>query len=256
MQRISSRDNEKIKYARRLATDAAFRADEKCFFAEGKKLCYDLAQTTAARAVYFTQEVLKAEPDVARLAPQSYLINEPVHQKLAGTQSPQGLYAVFETPAYTLADVDAGRGVLVGEGLQDPANVGAVLRSAAAFGLGGVVLLVGSADPFAPKTLRAGMGAVGRIPVVQGLATEKAAAWLAGQACRVYASALVKDACPLKDVRVKTPFALLVGSEGKGLSAQALALADEVVYIPMHHGVQSLNAAVAASVLMYHFTRG
>lgn len=251
---IQSRDNDKIKYARKLAESASFRAQERLFLAEGRRLCFDLAQTLRVHSAFATEAFLQSCPEAEALAPQCFVISEPVAQKLADTQTPQGLFCLFETPLATIEAMDAEKGVLLCETLQDPANVGATLRSAAAFGFGGVVL-VGCADPFGPKALRAGMGAVGHVAVKmlprEGLA--QAAEQLVAKKATIYAAAL-QNARPLPAVAVKRPFALLVGNEGAGLTAEALALAAETVYIPMQNGVESLNAAVAASVLMFHFS--
>lgn len=253
MEHIASRDNEKIKFAKRLASSAALRAQEGLFLAEGRRLCFDLAQSMAAQMVLVTQKFLNEYPQAAALAPQVFVISQPVDDKLAETKTPQGIYCLFETPNTTLQDLDLGRGVLLCEELQDPANVGAVLRSAAAFGYGGVVL-AGGADAYSPKALRASMGGVGRLPVVRCACLAPVAQALQAQGLAIYAAAL-ENARPLREILPQKPFGLLVGNEGAGLSAEALALADERVYIPMHNGMESLNAAVAASVLMFYFQK-
>lgn len=251
VQRIASRDNERVKHARRLATSAAARAEEGLLFAEGRRLCFDLAETLKAKRVFVTEAFLKAHPEAEGLAPEAFIISEPVDDKLSETKTPQGLYCLFEKPATGLAALKFAKGVLLCEGVQDPANVGAVLRSAAAFGYGGVLLLRGCADAFSPRTLRAAMGAVGRIPIVADMLLEEGVAAAKAAGATVYASALLADAQPLQQVRPRYPVALLVGSEGAGLTPEALALADSRVYIPMQGGVQSLNAAAAAAVLLY-----
>lgn len=251
MERIASRENERVKYACRLAASSSARAEEGALFAEGTKLCMDLASTLTAKAAFFTEKYLKANPAAALIAPEAYLISEPVNDKLAQTKTPQGLYCLFELPQNGPETLVYENGVLLCEALQDPTNVGAVLRSAAAFGFGGVMLL-GCADPFSPRALRAGMGAVGRLPLAGNLSLAQAGEALRAKGVTLYAAAL-QNAKPLSEVKARHPFALMVGSEGAGLSEEALALAQQTVYIPMKNGVESLNAAVAASVLMFHF---
>lgn len=252
---IASRDNEQVKYARKIAGNSSFRMDEGLFFAEGKRLCFDLAATLKVRTVFFTRDFLKQNPQAQHLAPETYTIGEPVNDKLAETRAPQGIYCLFETPKDGLERFAAEKGIVVCENLQDPANVGAVLRSAAAFGVGGVVLLQGCADPFGSKALRAGMGAVGHVPLACGLTLPQGVQAVKAMGCTLYATAL-QGALPLAQTPVRKPFALLLGNEGAGLSEEAKSAASHRVYIPMHNGVESLNAAVAAGVFLYHFTLG
>lgn len=249
LEHIASRENEKIKYAKRLASSASFRAQEGLFIAEGRRLCFDLAAVLQPVTAFVTQNFLQAYPQAASLAPQVFLISEPVDDKLSETKTPQGVYCLFRLPQTTVEQLNLDAGVLLCENLQDPANVGAVLRSAAAFGYGGVVLVSG-ADPYAPKALRASMGGVGRLPVVCCPAFAPMAQALAAKGVTLYAAAL-ENGRPLGSLAPQKPFALLIGNEGAGLTPAALALADERVYIPMQNGMESLNAAVAASVLMF-----
>ncbi|MDL2253704.1 RNA methyltransferase [Ruminococcaceae bacterium OttesenSCG-928-I18] len=248
-EQITSRENDRVKYARRLVASGTFRAQEGLFFAEGLRLCLDLAETMVPLEVYYTKEMQQSHPEVREMAGRHYLVDGSVAQKLAETRTPQGLFCLFPMPKAGLESLALEEGVLVCEKLQDPANVGAVLRSAAAFGYAGAIL-VQSADPFSPKALRASMGAVGRMPVVREESIEKVVAYLREKKLCLYAAAGA-DSVPLGALEVSAPFALLVGNEGTGLSKTALQAAHRRVGIPMQKGVESLNVAVAASVLMY-----
>lgn len=251
LQQIKSRENEKVKYACHVASSSGFRAEENLFFAEGKKLCFDLASSLKARTVFVTEDFLDENPQAGKLGRETYLISSPVADKLGETKTPQGIFCLFEMPCYTVQQLDAGQGILLCEQVQDPANIGAILRSAAAFGFGGVVLSDGCADPFSPKALRASMGAVGKIPVVTRQDILQSVQALRQSGVQVLAAAL-QNASPLAETELRRPFALLIGSEGAGLSQGAIQAASQAVYLPMHRQMESLNAAVAASVLMYH----
>ncbi len=253
MVEITSRDNETVKYACRLGASASFRGEEGLFLAEGKKLCMDLAQTLTVTMAFFTQQVLDSMPEVAGLGQENYLIQPHVAEKLSETRTNQGLFCVFAMPAILVEELEGEKGLLLCEQVQDPANIGTILRSAAAFGYGGVVLSKGCADPFSPKALRASMGAVGRIPVLYREDLLEAIATLQKKGVQVLAAAL-QNASPLGEVAKQEKFALLIGSEGQGLTPEAIAAADRALYIPMQQGVESLNAAAAASVLLYHFS--
>jgi TrmH family RNA methyltransferase len=164
------------------------------------------------------------------------------------------LFALFPLPAAGWDDLQPARGVLLCEALQDPANVGAVVRTAAGLGLGGVVLAavggLSAADPTSPKALRASMGALARLPVVRTGSAAKAAHRLKAAGVRLIAAA-ARATTPLGKARDSGPFALLVGNEGAGLSEALLAAADTRVAIPMHNGGECLNAAAAAAIMMY-----
>lgn len=251
---ITSRDNERVKYARHIAESASFREGEGVFFAEGRRLCLDLAQHLRPVAVFVTERCLEGLGQ-QEMFEDAFVVSESVAKKLADAKTPQGLFCLFEMPRQALTDLDPDKGVLLCQQLQDPANVGTILRSAAGLGFGGAVLADGTADPFSPKALRASMGALCRVPVVRGESLADAASYLKGKGAVLYATAL-QNAVPLRQLKVSGPFALMFGNEGAGLSDGALALADQTVCIPMENGVESLNAAAAAAVVMYALKNG
>lgn len=250
-EQILSRDNPLVKRACKLAGSGSARAEEGLFFAEGIKLCMDLAASCKAEMLFCTQEAYDAVPSIGGNAQKVYIISGPVAEKLSQTRTSQGVFGLFVNPDNTLENLDTQKGILFAENLQDPSNVGAVIRSAAAFGMGGVVFTAGSADYLGPKALRASMGCALRIPVAAGLETKETADFLRSRGVTIYAAALDEGACSLDNLNPAQQFAVMVGNEGAGLTSTALACADQRIYIPMHSGVESLNASVAASVLMY-----
>ena len=156
METITSRDNAKIKYACAVRDSEKQRAADGLFFAEGPKLCLELAKSCTPRTVYATAAALAKTPGLATLAPAE--IAPHVAEKLSGTKSNQGVFALFETPVPPADTLHTARRILMLEGVQDPGNVGTLLRSAAAFGFDAVVLGPGCASPLSPKTLRSSMG--------------------------------------------------------------------------------------------------
>lgn len=159
METITSRDNAKIKYACAVRDTEKQRAADGVFFAEGPKLCLELAKSCTPRVVYATAAALAKTPELARFDPAE--IAPHVAEKLSGTKSNQGVFALFETPVPPADILNTARRILALEGVQDPGNVGTLLRSAAAFGFDAVVLGPGCASPLSPKTLRSSMGAAG-----------------------------------------------------------------------------------------------
>ena len=252
---ITSRENPRIKRACALRDSEKQRAAAGLFFAEGPKLCLELARGCRAAELYATAPALAHTPALAGLGPAVVEITQPVAEKLAGTRSTQGVFALFETPATDPAPLLAtARRILALEAVQDPGNVGTLLRSAAAFGFDAVLLGPGCAAPFSAKVLRASMGAAGRLPL--GVCADLPAALgaLRGRGVACLAAALYK-ARPLDAVGTQFPggVCVVIGSEGQGLSDAAIAACSAAVRIPMTDRVESLNAGVAGSILLWHF---
>ena len=253
-EKITSRENAKIKYACRLAQSAAFRRSEGRFLAEGRKLCPELARGAELETLFCTESALEKCPELSKLPGEHYLVEDHVADKLADVGTHQGVFGVFRTPVHTLDEVKAGGRYLALERVQDPGNVGTLLRSAAAFGFDGVLLSKGCAAPFAPKTLRASMGAAGRLPVAPVQDLPQALQQLRARGVVCLAAALYHSR-PLDEAPQSYPDGLcaVIGSEGQGLTDAAVQACDMAVRIPMTDLVESLNAGVAGSVLLWHF---
>ena len=168
-EKITSRDNPKVKYACKLADSPGFRRSEGRFFAEGRKLCPELAKGAALEQLFYTAAAAQKCPELAGLPGQHFLVEEHVAQKAGRRARPAG--GVFGGVPYPAAYLGRGAarggGIWPSNGVQDPGNVGTLIRSAAAFGFDGVILSEGCASPYAPKTLRASMGAAVRVPVIE-----------------------------------------------------------------------------------------
>ena len=249
---ITSRDNAGVKYACTLRDSEKQRAAEGLFFAEGPKLCLELAKSCTPRTAYATKAAMEKTPALESLRPT--LIAPHVAEKLAGTKTSQGVFVLFEQPAPPVERLDTANHILALEGVQDPGNVGTLLRSAAAFGFDGVLLSKGCAAPFAPKTLRASMGAAGRLPVAPVQDLPQALQQLRARGVVCLAAALYHSR-PLDEAPQSYPDGLcaVIGSEGQGLTDAAVQACDMAVRIPMTDLVESLNAGVAGSVLLWHF---
>jgi TrmH family RNA methyltransferase len=184
-------------------------------------------------------------------------LNPALFSSAVETESPQGIAALVERPRFSLAEALTGPAplVLLAAALQDPGNFGTLIRSAEAFGATGVIALPGTVDVWNGKALRASAGSAFRVPLV----AEKTSATLAALRERgiplVAAVAASAEAIPCTDFDWRKPAAVLIGNEGAGLSQDLLERADALVTIPMPGPVESLNAAVAGSVLLYEAAR-
>lgn len=171
----------------------------------------------------------------------------------ADTETPQGVVFLCRGKSLELpGKLDGGR-FLVLDGVQDPGNVGTIWRSADAFGADGLILCNHCADPWSPKTVRATMGAVFRLPVYECGLTQLAGR-LREREIPLYATALRPDTGDLRTVELDRA-AVIIGSEGRGVSEEALALCEKTLKIPMAERCESLNAAVAASVVLWEMAR-
>lgn len=183
----------------------------------------------------------------------------PLFRELSGTETPQGILGVFDEPASSLGAWGGGLTpssfevpvYLVLDALQDPGNVGTLLRTAAALGAAGAIVLDGTADPWSPKAVRAAAGELFRLPVARASWPE-AHHWLGERGIRlVVADATGSDLRQTGLAAPPHPLALLVGNEGAGPRPEALAAAAAVVALPLARGVESLNAAMAGSILLW-----
>lgn len=182
------------------------------------------------------------------------VVSEGELNRLADTEHPQGVVAVLELRAWTLTDiVIAGRGVVVVlDGVQDPGNVGALARTALGLGAAGLIALPGTADLSNPKALRGGMGALFRLPSVAAGMSEFLD-WSRQSGVELWRTAA--DGTPLDQVPRAGAKALILGNEGAGVRGELATVATRSVAVPLLAGVESLNVAVAAGIILYEVTR-
>ena len=229
--------------------------------AEGVRLVEEvLAAGVPVRAALLSP-ALEATPRGAALAaalvaraPRVERVGDRELAELAATEHPQGVIVVIEPKPSSLEDIAlSGRGVvLVLDGVQDPGNVGTIIRTAHGLGAAGVVALPGSAELVNPKVLRASMGAAFRMPAVAA-GHDDTLKWLAERGAAVWIAAA--DGEPISGVRRPSPVALVVGNEGAGISAVMAGAATLRVAVPLAAGAESLNVGVAAGILLYEALR-
>lgn len=249
MEKITSRHNSYIRTLRELAADGACRRERGEYLCDGAKLLREaLACGAYVRSVLWREEArdLPELGDAAQYVAPSELFDYASPMK----NSPGPLFTVAIRGC---AKPGTLRNALVLEGVQDPGNVGTVIRTANAFGVDAVILTGGCADPYHPKTVRATMGAIFRQRILQ-LELAGLGGFLRDLSLPLYAAALDDAAKDLRQIPLRRA-AVAVGSEGRGLSAALLELCEERIVIPMQPGSESLNAAVAASVIMWEMTR-
>lgn len=249
---ITSRGNPLLARVRKLNSRRAFRREEGAFAAEGPKLLAEaLRWGGELEAVICAPGVELPElPEGTRVAE----VSDSLLASVADTQSPQGIVFICKGKALSVPGRLTGGRYLLLDGVQDPGNVGTIWRTADAFGTDGLLLCEGCADPWNPKTVRATMGAVFRLPVYE-CALETAAERLAAAGLPLYAAALRDDTADVRELDLGR-CAVAIGSEGRGVSQRTLELCERTVKIPMSPRCESLNAAVAAAVVLWEMARG
>ena len=255
--RIDSRENSLVKRLVRLSNDRKFRKEMQEMVCEGEKMLgealssgMDIHDILVAEDAELDTELLRqAEEQGAKL----YICPSSLLGKVSNVKTPQGVVFTCRLPRTECPQTLTGARYLALDGVQDPGNVGTILRTLDAFEADGLVLLPGCADPFSPKTVRSSMGAVFRRPVWT-CTVETFAQVLRGSGLRLLGAALRDDTVDARAADY-TRAVLAIGSEGRGLSDEVLALCDETVRIPMSPRCESLNAAVAASVLLWEAYR-
>lgn len=261
METITSVKNERVKAAAKLVSSAKARREQGLFVLEGLRLCMDVVRSDLRCAELFVSEEFcekhAAEFEaLAAVSDEVFLVNDAVLEKLSDTRTPQGVCGVVHMPADGASLLGAGLAdakLLLLENVQDPANLGAIARTAEALGLSGL-LVSGGCDVWSPKALRASMGALLRLGVEEVHAVEavKAAA-AAGFA--TYASTPDADAVPVTDADFSGSTLVVVGNEANGVTPETQAACSARVTIPMAGRAESLNAAAAGAILMWEMVQ-
>ncbi len=246
MENISSRKNSFIQHLRKLDSDRAYRQENGEYICDGLKLLKEAVSFGASVSAVLWKE--KAE-DIAINAKQ-YIADKELFDYASPMKNSPGPVFVVKMPAFS---EDGIKNAVVLENVQDPGNVGTVVRTANAFGIDCVILSDACADLYNSKTVRATMGAIFRQRVI-GVGSDDLSAFLKERGLKLYGAALTDKAQDVRTVNLKNA-AIAIGSEGRGLSQKLLDICDGEIIIPMEENSESLNAAVAASVLMWEMRR-
>ena len=254
---ISSPVNPTVKYYNSLSRSKV-RARDGVFVIEGDILVRESIQADIqiVSAMIDESRMHSIEDIVKDLEQKNvpvYMASAAAMARASSLDTPQNIIAVGHVPQSPQSMDPNGR-YMVCEGLQNPGNAGAILRSAAAFGIDGVIF-VGSCDIYSVKVLRGSMGAVYKVPVYVYSDVEQVADMLHQHKIRSYAAVVGESAKPLSAVDLGDGCAIWIGNEGNGLSREAIDFCENKVYIPMRQNTESLNASVAASIFMWEMSK-
>lgn len=249
MEHITSRHNPLMGHIRRLAGSAAYRWETGEFLCDSPKLLQEALLWQAEITAVVTISPLPRLPEHIR----QVQVPEDVMASISPVKTPQGVLFTCRLPQTPLPRSLTGRRYVLLDGVQDPGNVGTILRTLDAFDADGLLLTGGCADPYGWKAVRSSMGAVFRRPIYSGT-PEELAALLHRSSLPLYGAALREDTVDARQADY-TRCTLAIGSEGRGLSREVLNLCGQTIRIPMSDRCESLNAAIAAAVLLWESWR-
>ncbi len=257
---ITSTSNQKVRQVVQWQTKGKERRKDDIFLAEGFKMLEE-APADWISEIYLSVDCLsKAEKNqvlwekILRIGYET--VSEEVFRKMSDTQTPQGVLTVLKRPKYRLEELLTQDNPLfvVLEDLQDPGNLGTIVRTGEGAGITGVILSVGTVDIFNPKVIRATMGSIYRVPFVYVDNVAAAIGMLQEKGIHTYAAHL-KGEKYYNSFSYRKPSAFLIGNEGNGLKKETADMAEHYLKIPMEGQVESLNAAIATALLMYEAHR-
>lgn len=259
MNSIMSRDNQWIKLACSLKQKKGRLANQR-IFVEGLRVVSDAAENSITDAICFVSpKGLENEKFQALYAKGMTLgwtffsVSDSVYDKLKDTKSPQGIAAIlpfFANTFSTLPEISPKQIIVYLQAIQDPGNLGTILRTAAAANAGAVFLSEDSVDVYNDKTIRSAMGAVFKIPIIQAVTDEELKIFCASQGRRLYGTAPV-GTISYDKADFKAPIVLAFGNEGNGLSEGFLKSCNEILTIPMRSNTESLNLSMAVGLVVY-----
>ena len=252
---ITSTSNIQVKELLRLQKKSREREKEGVFIVEGPRMAEEIPRERIVKLYVsesFQAKCVKEKND--RFIQEAEVMSDTVFAHVSDTKTPQGILAVVRRMEYTAEDIlGETPHVLVLENIQDPGNLGTIFRTAEAAGATGIVLSKDCVDLYNPKVIRSTMGAIFRVPFVVTDDLPQVVEQLKQKGISVYAGHLKGDVFYKQDYRNGSAF--LIGNEGNGLTDEITALADHKIKIPMKGKVESLNAAVSATILMYETMR-
>jgi TrmH family RNA methyltransferase len=261
MTKISSRDNSLLRRARAVRDGKATDS----IFIEGLRLAEEAwASGLAIEVVIYSDELAQKERggklirDLEEHSVKSVSVSEKLLQSISYTKTPQGIVVLAARPAFDQNLFDKRQPetplVVILHRLNNPVNVGAIVRTAEAGGATGVIATAGTADPFSPKSLRGAMGSAFRLPIWTGLDYGQAIAWCRRRRIQTVC-ADVHARHDHTEPQWRQATAIIMGTESDGLTPEEISMTDKAVKIPMKGQTESLNVAVAAGILLYEAAR-
>lgn len=252
---ITSTSSKQMKNISALLKKAKERRNQKAFVVEGPKMCFE-APIEQVVETYVSESFAKDNEELKHYKGHYEIVSDNVFKSISDTQTPQGIMSIVKMPQYSLLDVLKGdkTHLLILESIQDPGNLGTMIRTGEGAGITGIIMNKTTVDVFNPKTVRSTMGSMYRVPFVIVDDLQETVDLLKENGVKLYAAHL-KGKMQYDEPDYKGPTAFMIGNEGNGLSDELADSADTYIRIPMEGQVESLNAAISATLLMYECNR-
>jgi TrmH family RNA methyltransferase len=271
-EKITSRNNPQVKWAASLSTKKG-RSVARAFIAEGAKLTFDALDADApVTHIFLSEDSAKKYIDELRIKgnksiydkTEVIILSASAFEKISTEKSPQGIISVIKYLDF-FREIDIiykeefflkeNERAIILSSLRDPNNLGAVIRSATAFGVDNIILSADSADVYNPKTVRSAMGSLFRVKITVVSDMCSCVKAIAESGRRVFAAELREGAKSVRDINLTNRDIVIIGNEGHGISTEISSVASGSVYIPISKRTESLNASVAAAVFMWEQNR-
>lgn len=254
---ITSKENSLIKLTSLLQSSSKARKEHNLFVLEGLRICLDAAENGILfdKLIVSKTAYSKYISDIERLseiAENCYIIPDSLFKKISDTTNPQGIICIANIPVSNISQIDLKGRYIALENVADPSNLGAVARTAEAMGVTGIILSDGGCDPYSPKALRASMGTILRLPII---IFEDFSNQINKTTLKTYSCVVDIDAIPISNVRFCDGIIVIIGNEANGITDETKKNSDYKITIPMKGRVESLNAAVAASISIWEMMK-
>lgn len=255
---ITSASNQQMKNLSNLINKSKERRKQKLFVVEGPRMCFE-APKDWVKAIYMSESFYNDDrysSEKAEVSHMTEVVSDSVFKSISDTQTPQGIMAIVKMPEYKLEDVLDGERthLLLLESIQDPGNLGTMIRTGEGAGVSGIIMNKTTVDIFNPKTIRSTMGSIYRVPFVITEDLPEIIKSLQENNVKLYAAHL-KGKLSYDEPDYTGACGFMIGNEGNGLSEEIADMADSYIIIPMEGKVESLNAAISATLLMYECNR-
>lgn len=250
---ITTSQNKQVKLILKLKKSAKERRKQKLFIVEGIRMFEEIPKDRIYK-VFVTEKFRDAHVELFETR-EAELVSARIMKEISDTMMPQGVLALVKMQEYQMTDLlgDKEPLLLVLENIQDPGNLGTILRTGEGAGITGVIMSRDTVDIYNPKVIRSTMGSIFRVPFTYIEQMEEAVRFLKKNQVTTYAAHL--DGANYTKENFKGAAAFFIGNEGKGLSVNMTQAADKMIKIPMHGKVESLNAAMASGLLVYEARR-
>lgn len=257
---ITSKDNSLIKHINKLNKSSKYRKKKNEFVAEGVRICNDAVESNACiSSLVICEDIIEKYRDtIGRIeehCEEVYVVTKPLFKEISETKTPQGVLCVIKAlDKPTLFDkIKSGGKFVALDNIQDPSNLGTILRTAEAVGIDGIILSGDCCDIYSPKVVRGSMGAVFRIPFAKVNSIKDFI--ISHKNITSYASVVHDSADKITEIEFDDSSVLVIGNEGNGAKKETASACDYLVTIPMNGRAESLNASAAAAILMWEMIK-